>query len=275
VADSFHKKPLIRYLQTRGAFDVLTLSKDNFALYTCTKELCHKVDFENDVAVTKEEVLGTLDESDYLSHASYNGASKEAMYHGHEDTKSIEKKDKERYFRYVDRFIAKTYSNPTKRPLVLWALAEHQGVFRKLSNNEHLVSDGVLQSDKDITESDVLEEAWSIIKPIYDQEIQELIERYKQAHSKGMASDNIHVIGKKLLEGNIETAIISSDKMIPGKVNLIDGSIIEGQLENPTQDDVLDDLAEGIMNQGGQVLVLADDDIPTDTGILVIYRYES
>ena len=275
VADSFHKKPLIRYLQTRGAFDVLTLSKDNFALYTCTKELCHKVDFENDVAVTKEEVLGTLDESDYLSHASYNGASKEAMYHGHEDTKSIEKKDKERYFRYVDRFIAKTYSNPTKRPLVLWALAEHQGVFRKLSNNEHLVSDGVLQSDKDITESDVLEEAWSIIKPIYDQEIQELIERYKQAHSKGMASDNIHVIGKKLLEGNIETAIISSDKMIPGKVNMIDGSIIEGQLENPTQDDVLDDLAEGIMNQGGQVLVLADDDIPTDTGILVIYRYES
>lgn len=275
VADSFHKKPLIRYLQTRGAFDVLTLSKDSFALYTCTKELCHRVEFEEGTAVTKEEVLGTLDESGYLSHASYNGANKEAMYHGHEDNKSIEKKDTERFFRYVDQFIAKTYSNPTKRPIILWALPEHQGIFRKLSNNAYLLDEGVAQSDKEVQEDTVLEHAWKVIEPTYDKEVEEIIERYQLAHSRGMATDNVHVIGKKLLEGNIDTAIISIDKVLPGKVNKVDGTIIEGQLDDPSQDDVLDDLAEGIIDQGGQVVVLPDDDIPTDSGILAIYRYDA
>ncbi|MFH5882252.1 hypothetical protein [Liberiplasma polymorphum] len=273
VADSFHTKPLIRHFQTRGTFDVLALDREMFALYTCTQDVCHKVDFEQDTPISKEDVLGTLDDESYLSHASYNGATSHAMYHGHDDSKDVIEKDTERYFRYIDRFINNTYSKPTKRPLVLWTLPEHHGIFHKLSKNKYLLKDGVKLSDKDLNETKVLEKAWEIIEPIYKNEIKSIVERYQQAHAKGLASDNIHEIGKQAIQANIETAIIASDKTIPGKLNNADGTVIQGSLKDPLYDDVLDDLAEHIFNQGGSVFVLDEDDMPTEKGIAAIFRY--
>ncbi len=273
VADSFHKKPLIRHFQTGGAFDVLTINRESFALYTCTQDVCHKVEFEEGVPIKKEEVLGTLDEEGYLSHASYNGASKEPMYHGHEDSRNVTEVDTERYFRYVDHFINDTYSKATNRPLVLWALPEHQGEFRKLSKNKYLLKEGINQSDKELTEEKVLSKAWEIIKPRYEEEMQQIVDRYQQAYAKGLASDNINEIGKKTIQGNVDTAIIAANRTIPGKLNSVDGTIIGGVIEDPTYDDVLDDLAEHIYHQGGSVYVLDDEDMPTDKGIVAIFRY--
>lgn len=273
VADSFHKKPLIRHFQTGGAFDVLTLNRESFALYTCTQDVCHKVEFEEEVPVTKKEVLGTLDEEGYLSHASYNGASGEPMYHGHEDSKDVIEKDTERYFRYVDHFINDTYSKTTKRPLVLWTLPEHHGEFHKLSKNKYLLKEGVNQSDQELTEEKVLIKAWQIIKPRYEKEMQNLVERYQQAHANGVASDNINEIGKKTIQANVDTAIIAANHSIPGKLNSVDGTIITGAIDDPMYDDVLDDLAEHIFNQGGSVFVLDEEDMPTDKGIVAIFRY--
>ncbi|MEC9485283.1 MAG: hypothetical protein UMR38_05355 [Candidatus Izemoplasma sp.] len=274
VADTFHTKPLIRHFQTRGTFDVLTLDREKFALYFCNQDVCHKVVFEEGIPVTKEEVLGTLDKDEYLSHASYNGAGNQAMYHGHEDNKDIIEKDTERYFRYVDHFINDTYSKPTNRPLVLWALPEHQGVFRKISKNKHLIDEGVNHSDKELTTDKIQEEAWEVVKPVYHKEIEELQNRYQHARSKGLGSDNIQDIGKKTIQGNVEAAIITAERSIPGKLNEVDGTILEGKLDNPRYDDVLDDLAEHITQQGGKVYVLKEDEMPTDTGIAAIYRYK-
>jgi hypothetical protein len=273
VADSFHIKPLIRYFQTRGTFDVLALNRESFTLYTCTQDTCHEVAFEPDTPITKEEVLGDLDEEGYLSHASYNGASGQAMYHGHEDNKDIIEKDTERYFRYVDHFINDTYSKPTNRPLVLWALTEHQGEFRKVTKNAQLIENGVKHSDKELTEDKVRKEAWAIVQPEYKKEIQHFIDKYEHALSKGLASDNINEIGKKAIAANIETAIIQSEKTIAGKLNKEDGTIIQGKIKDPMYDDVLDDLAEVIYQQGGKVIVLDEEEMPTDKGIAAIFRY--
>jgi hypothetical protein len=273
VADSFHIKPLIRYFQTRGTFDVLTLNRESFTLYTCTQDTCHEVAFEPGTPVTKEEVLGHLDEEGYLSHASYNGADGQAMYHGHEDNKDIIEKDTERYFRYVDHFINDTYSKPTNRPLVLWALPEHQGEFRKITKNKHLIDEGINHSDKELTEKKVRKEAWDVVKPRYKEEIKKIIDTYNHAHSKGLASDNINEIGKKAIAANVDTAIIQAEKTIAGKLNKQDGTIIAGKIKDPMYDDVLDDLAEVIYQQGGTVIVLDEEDMPTDKGIVAIYRY--
>ena len=273
VADTFHTKPLIRHFQTRGTFDVLTLDRERFALYFCNQDVCHKVDFEEGTPVTKEEVLGTLDKDEYLSHASYNGAGNQAMYHGHEDNKDIIEKDTERYFRFVDHFINDTYSKPTKRPLVLWALPEHQGIFRKITKNKYLLDEGVNHSDKELTTRSIQEEAWKVVKPEYHKEIEKLLDKYQTARAKGLGSDNIQEIGKKTIQGNVSVALIASDRSIPGKLNEVDGTILEGKLDNPRYDDVLDDLAEHVTRQGGKVYVLNEDEMPTDNGIAAIYRY--
>ncbi len=273
VADSFHTKPLLRHFQTRGTFDVLTLNRERFALYTCTQDTCHKVAFEEGTPLTKEDVLGSLDEEKYLSHASYNGTSNQAMYHGHDDSKSVIEKDTERFFRYVDQFIKSTYSKPTKRPLILWSLPEHHSVFRKLSKNAYLYEDGIKQSDKDLTEDKVLEKAWKVIEPRFKKELKNVVDRYNQARANNLASNNIHEIAEKVIQANIEVLMIASNQSIPGKLDKVTGAIIEAKSSDLMIDDVLDDLAEYTLTQGGQVIVLDDGDMPTEKSVAAIFRY--
>lgn len=273
VADSFHTKPLIRHLQTQGVFHVLTLDREKFALYMCNQDHCQKVDFGEGIDVTKKEVLGTLDEERYLSHSSYNGSDNQTMYHGHDDTKNIIEKDTERYFRYVDNFVYDTYSKPTQRPLILWALPEHQSIFRKISKNKHLLEDGIKHSDQDLTEKNIQEETWKIMKPFYHKDINEHLDRYQQAHSKGLGSDNTGQIVSMIIQKNVESALIAAQKSIPGKINE-DGTITFGQMKNPIYDDLLDDLAERITRQGGKVYVIDDEEMPTESGIAAIFRHK-
>jgi hypothetical protein len=273
VADSLHIKPLYRAMQSSHAYHVLAIDKAHFNLYSCQNGTCHKVKLDKNIQSTKEALLGTLEEEGYLSHASYDGASNMAMYHGHEDVKAIEKIDLERFFSYCDDVITKLYSRPTKRPLLLWALPEQASLFKKQSNNPYLLEEMVTQSTKDINEKAIINQTWPIIKNYFDKEVKAIIERFKQAHANGLASDNIHEIGKKIVESNIEIAFIQSDATLPGKMNEVDGTIIERNLSSPYVDDVLDDMAERIIKQGGKVYVLDEKDMPVDKKIAAIFRY--
>lgn len=44
-------------------------------------------------------------------------------------------------------------------------------------------------------------------------------------------------------------------------------------MDNPGVDDLLDDLAELVLNKGGQVIVAPSLDMPTRTGVAAIFRY--
>ncbi|MFW5864488.1 MAG: hypothetical protein ACOCUE_00340, partial [Candidatus Izemoplasmataceae bacterium] len=203
VSDSLHVKPLYKHMQSRGVFNVLTLDKNHFDFYTCTKDGCKKIDLPSDVDQTKEAVIGKLDVEGYLSYGAYSGADSHAMYHGHDDSKAIDEKDLDRFFSYIDHVILTVFSKDNKHPLILWALSEHQGRFRKLTKNNYLLEEGVHQSTKNLDENLVLEKTWPIMEKYYDNLLKPLIERYESLKEKNLASDNLHEIGKKILEKNI------------------------------------------------------------------------
>jgi hypothetical protein len=44
-------------------------------------------------------------------------------------------------------------------------------------------------------------------------------------------------------------------------------------LANPEVDDVLDDLAAFVARQGGEVVVVPPERLPTETGLAAVYRF--
>jgi len=46
-----------------------------------------------------------------------------------------------------------------------------------------------------------------------------------------------------------------------------------GELSDPDMDDVLDDLAELVLQSGGEVIIVPAERMPVDTGVAAIYRY--
>ncbi len=274
VSESFHIKPLIRFFQSMDRFHLLGLSQSDFALYEGNKYGIERIVFTQGTPVTIEEVLGDEHPQSYLSHGSYGKTEGTAMYHGHGGKKDAIEDDIERFFRYVDRFILDNYSRKQSLPLILVSLAEHYGMFKKISQNPNLVARVIKDSYKAIDEDKMLEEALGIMKDFYEEKIRHIIESYKNAEASSLGSGDLKQVAMAAVEGKVDTIMIEAEKMIPGRINDMTGKIVYGDKKDPEFDDVLDDLAESVMKKKGKVLVLPEDDMPVSTGAAAIYRYK-
>ena len=67
--------------------------------------------------------------------------------------------------------------------------------------------------------------------------------------------------------------MIEAVRKIPGRIDSATGEIEFGDLSHPEVDDVLDDLGELALKKGGQIVIVPAERMPTDTGIVAIYRY--
>lgn len=114
VATSFHIKPLKKYLQTTGRFQVLSVTREQIKLHEGNRENLNEIAPGDDVPRTIQEALGHELTDEHITVASYNGPKYATpnMYHGHGSKKDEIELDAERFFQVIDRAI---YENHSKR----------------------------------------------------------------------------------------------------------------------------------------------------------------
>ncbi len=273
VANSFHIKPLIKAFQSVVDYQLLGLSHENFTLYQGNQYVFDEIAINPDAPRTMKEVLGDQLTDSYLSHGSYSGAGAHTMYHGHGDVRQEKDKDAEKYFRYVDSFILENYSKTSKLPLILAALTEYHSEFKRLSNNPYLLEEGINKSIESLDLDELQKRARIIIDAINMEKMQKQAESYRKAEAELLGSSDLVQIAKAAYESRVETILIEEDKIIPAKIDGKNGEIKLGDLDSPNYDDILDDLAELVLLNGGAVFVLPKDKMPSTTGIAAIYRY--
>jgi len=273
VSDSFHIKPLLRNFQSADRYHVLGLDRDKFTLYEGNRYGFEEVKLDKDILRTREKILGEDHPDSYLSQGSYGGTGGTAMFHGHGSRKDEIDKEIEKYFRYVDKFVLDNYSNPEGIPLILAALDEHHGLFRNISNNNHLLEKGIKKDYETLSIDQIREEAWKVIEPVYLERTKKLVEEYNFQRTKSLGSDDVVEVGRATLENRVATLLIESDKIIPGKIDPDNGELVKRDIENPEIDDLLDDIAEIVFKYKGEVVVLPKERMPSNTGLAAIYRY--
>lgn len=273
VSDSFHIKPLLRIYQSADRYHLLGISRKNFSIYEGDRYGFEKIELEEDIATSIEEVLGDQYTEPHLNLGAYGGATGSYMYHGHGSRKDEIDKDTERFFRYVDKLVLDKFSNPEKIPLILIGLTEHHGLFRNITSNPHLMEDGILKDYEALDIEEMRNEAWKVMEPYYLNKTKELVDRFKMEQAKFLATDDLAQIARAILEGRVDTLLVEADKIYPGKINEETGEIIRDKLENPEFDDLLDDMAELVFKLNGNVVVLPKERMPSDTGAAAIYKF--
>ena len=273
VANSFHIKPLIKAFQSLENYQLLGLSRNSFTLYQGNRNRITEITLSSETLTSLEDVLGEQKTESYLSHGSYGGASGNAMYHGHGDTKQETDIDTEKYFRYVDKFVYDNYSNQSKLPLILVALGEYHSDFRNKSVNPYLHDEGIAKSYESMDLDEIKDEVLSIIEPIHQAKIQELIDTYHQAEAGSLGSSKVAKIASAAFDGRIETVLIEENRIVGGKIDMETGEVKFGSIDSPDLDDILDDIAELALMRKGQVVILPKDIMPSDTGVCAIFRY--
>jgi len=265
VADSFHTKPLRKYLQSVDRYYLLGLSLNEFRLFEGNRHSLVQVEMADDSPKEIEEAL--VDES-AEKHSNL------ASFGGHGSNKDEAGNEAEQFFRTVADHIYENYSKPTGWPLILAALPEHHSLFQKVNKNPLLLSESLSINPTSVSTDKLKTMAWEIMEPEYLLKLDRTVSKYEQAKANGKGSDDYKEVASAAVEGRIDTLIIEADRMIAVRItNLVTGNTQNKDLQNPKVDDLLDDMGELVAKMGGQVIVLPPEKMPSETGLAAIYRY--
>lgn len=257
VANSFHLKPLWKFLQSVDRFQVLGLSLDRISLFEGDRYNLEEIELNAEVPGTIEDALG----SELTDSHHHGGRSGEIN------------SDTNRFFRSIDQSILDHYSRPSQLPLLLAALPEHHHLFRSISQNPFLADEGIMLNPKSVTKDELRARAWNIFQPHYEAKLTQLADDFEQAMESGMASENLHHITEAAISGRVATLFIEANRQIPGRIDEANRKFVSGVLDNAQTDDALDDIGELVGKKGGEVLVIAATKMPTQRGLAAIYRY--
>ncbi len=276
VADSFHTKPLMQYMQSTDRYHVLGLSLHDIRLFEGNRHSLAEIELHPDIPRTMTKALGDDLTDKHSTVASYGGAGggNSSMHHGHGGRNEEVEKDSERFFREVANNIHESYSKPTGLPLILAALPEHNSLFQKVNKNPLLLADSIAINTKSISTDLLASMAWEIMEPGYTLKLNRVVTWFEQARADGKGSDDYKEVAVAAVEGRVDTLIVEADRIIPVRItNLVTGNTQKKDLTNPKVDDLLDDMGELVMKMGGQVMVLPADKMPSEAGLAAIFRY--
>ncbi len=275
VANSFHTKPLRRFLQSVDRYQVLGLSLHEIRLFEGNRDALDEVDLVSGVPRTLTEALGGELTEPHQTVASYGGVggASRPMHHGQGAKMDEVDIDAERFFRAVDRAVLEHYSRPSGLPLILAALPEHHHLFRQVSENRLLVAEGIRFNPDSLSAEELRALAWQVMEPQYQARLASLGEQFERARSGGIASDDLAEVARAAASGRVANLLIEADRQIAGQLDGATGRVAFADLSDPQVDDLLDDLGELVAKMGGRVLVIPAERMPTRTGLAATYRY--
>lgn len=273
AADSFHVKPLIRILQSADRYQILGLSLKEIRLFDGNRDVLDEVELEP--ALT-ETIAAAAEREDRETHVRTlaNGSGPTAGVRWGVGSKAgTADKDRERFFRTVDRVILEHHSRPAGVPLLLAALPEHHHAFRRITRNGFLLEDGLDVHPDALSTAELRERAWRVLEPHYLTRLAGLVEMFERARSRELGTGDPAEAAYNAVTGRVATLLVDADRHLPGRIDPTTGFIETDDLADPTTDDLLDDIGERVLRNGGQVVIVPTERMPTESGIAAIYRY--
>ena len=278
VADSFHTKPLMRITQSADHYQVLGLSRNSFKLFEGNRDSLVEMSPVGSGAGTADEMLDKEPDAREGAHRAYGptggqGPTSDSAWSGTDVKQDLADRDMKQFFRAVDQVVTERYAKSGGMGLILAALPENHNLFRSVSKNPHLLKDA-LDVHPDAMSIDALRErAWQLIQPQYLERLAGFVDSYGVANGRGEGSGLLDDIAKAAVEKRVATLLIEADRLVPGQIDAVTGKVTTAKLDDPTVDDLLDDLGELVLRAGGEVVMVPAERMPTTTGAAAVYRF--
>jgi hypothetical protein len=284
VAERFHVKPMLRIVQSADRYQVLALTRRDIRMFEGNRDVLDEIDLAPGVPRTITEALGEeITQKQVFGYSSGTGhvagspggrnyrGMKMGIRHGpvlRDDEIGV---DIERFFRAVARAVHEHHSKPSGLPLILAAPAQYHTHFRSVSQNPQLLDRAIDINPAALTVAELRARAWEVMEPEYLRRLSTLLDRYGAAHGAGTATDDPTAAAQAALQGRVGTLLLEAERQIPGRID--SGVLHTADLADSEVNDALDDLAQMVLQTGGQVVIVPTERMPTRTGLAAIFRY--
>jgi hypothetical protein len=270
VADTFHTKPLIRFLHTDRRYFVIALSQNAVSLYEGSSFGAGIVELHG-VPGSLREVLGVADHDRAFS--AHGGGAAGFVFHGRGPGREETKESLLKYFRAVDRGL-RDFLRDERSPLLLASVKYYHPIYREANSYPHLLAEGLEGNYERANVDQIHAEAWPIVGRAYEGRAAEWIGRYRALAGTGLALDGLEEIAAAAMSGRVRCALAAEGETLWGVLDRRTGAVTRhDQQTGPDDGDLVDDLCEEALKRGADVYVIPRSQMPTGSPIAAILRF--
>lgn len=273
VADSFHVKPIIRFLQSNKRFYLLSLSQKSVSLYVGSPASLKIADLSG-LPASLKDVLGIDERREPAAGALGAGSGRSPVYHGRGTSEINKKEELAAYFRAIDQALWQ-FLKEEKAPLFLAGPAYYFPIYREISRYPNVAPVGVEGSFDGTSTDDLHGKAWPVVSSHLENLDAEAIDEYHKLRDRKLASEILTEVAQAAVQGRVRKLFLAEQKKLFGKIDTVSGEVLlhGPQQTGPEDDDVLDDLAEAVLKRAGEVFLIEKSRMPRDSAAAAIFRW--
>jgi len=268
VAETYHTKPLLRFLRSNGRYLVLAISQKAVTLYEGTSYGAGPVNLSG-LPTSLREALGVR-EPDRIFESQYVRGS---QFHGQGPGKEIWKEEMLQFFRKIDRGLH-DYLRDERVPLLLASVKYYHPIYAIANRYPGLLEEQLTGNYERATADRIHAEAWPIVSRIFDARVSTWADRYRSRAGTGLGSDRLEEIATAAVTGRIQCLLVPEEESVWGILDRATGAIQRRDRQQDAQDaDLLDDIAEEAYKRGAEVYVVPRASMPAPGPLAAIYRF--
>lgn len=271
AADSFHVRPLLRFMQSNQRYFLLNLSQGRVSFFKGSAMGLGPVDLSR-MPRSLTESVGVVQHERVIGSHSSGGKGQAPIYHGQGKDDNVRDEELARFFRTIDRSLWEVLRDETV-PLVLAAPERLHSLFASISRYPHLLHEGVHGNFANAKLDELHAKAWPIVAAYMDQREADVRERYGNSISRDRALDDVSSIARFAVQGRVRELLVDRDAHLWGTMDTATGAIDLHREQRVAHDDVMDDIAEAVVLRGGDVYSFDKAKMPTRSPIAAILRW--
>jgi hypothetical protein len=269
VGPRFYIKPLLPMLTEEGHYYVLALSQKEARLYLGTRDGLVHIEVRE---MPEGLVTWVGAEARPLTHHITAGGTGGSIMHGSGGSEENRIEDLKRYFREIDRAVAKKLRDE-HAPMVLATVESQVPVYREVSDYPQILPQALAGNPDVLSAQDLHARSWSIVRPFFAREMRHASERFNNQLGTGQTSTEIETVLKAAYEGRVDYLFVATGVQLWGAFDPAGLEVAVHPEPTPQSRDLLDLACEHTLKSGGKVYALNQAQMPSSSHIAAGFRY--
>ena len=258
VSNRFHVKPLLRAFTFPHTAFVLALAQNSARLLEITPDL---EPAEIEVPDLPSDVASAVGKS------SIRDRSPSGRLQGSEGQKIRTRQ----YARQNDQAL-RPLLNGLDIPLILAAAEPIDSIYRAVNSYPHLLPDRLTDNPETSPDAQLAESARRRLDDLDVAELRTAQDTYALRASQRRASADIADIARAATYGLVDTVLVDIEAVIPGRIDEQSGAVTFDDTYDAVNYGVVDEIARRVWQNGGKVMAVRRDDIPTGSPVAAVLR---
>lgn len=195
------------------------------------------------------------------------------IFHGH-DPADEQKTNILRFFQAVNQGLNTLIEDKTV-PMVLAGVDYLLPIYREASTYQNILEDSLTGNPDRENLNELHEQAWKIVKPIFEESQKKAFEKYQQLQGQqsNQATSDLSTAVKAAKFGQMETLFVPLGVHIWGRYDETNNKVILDSQPSLENEDLLDFAAAETILNSGQVFAVPREQMPGDGDMAAILRY--